>query len=186
MIRHKFDIEQFHQLAELGFFGEDDRVELIDGDILNMSPIGKAHKACVSRLTRMLVQAYAELAVIYVQNPLIVAGSEPLPDLAVLEPDPSHYATRDATAADALLVIEVADSSKYYDATTKATLYASGDIAEYWLIDLSAGAVHIYRQPHQGNYTDEQTYEDGTISARAFADITFNVNYILGKESTWH
>lgn len=188
-VRHKFDRSEFHRLADWGFF-QDARVELIAGDILDMTPVGSAHKACVSRLTHMLVQALTGRAVVYVQNPLVIGDSEPLPDVSVLRPEASHYASRDATAADALLVIEVADSSFQYDATTKASLYAGAGIAEYWLIDLNKQRVRVHRTPQKGVYQvtqDIQMTQDtsstptNTLRPQHFSDVTLNISDILGR-----
>lgn len=176
-VRHTFNRDEFHRLAETGLF-QDARVELIAGDIFDMTPVGSAHKACVSRLTRLLVLALGEWAVVYVQNPLVVGDSEPLPDVTVLRPEASHYAQRDATAADALLVIEVA-SSFQYDATTKAALYAGAGIAEYWLVDLNRQRVQVHRQPEQGVYQIVQA-ASSTLPLHHFPEVTLAVTDILG------
>jgi Uma2 family endonuclease len=135
--RRKFTLEEYHRLGEMGFLGEDERVELIDGEIIELSPIGKAHNACLSRTNRKLIQRLDDRAIIYVQNSIVILDSEPLPDIAVLKPNKTDYADRYATAEDGLLIIEVADSSLAYDQDIKAPKYAKAGIQELWIVDLN-------------------------------------------------
>jgi len=134
-------------MAAGGVFGEDDRVELIDGEVMELTPIGASHAGCVNRLNRLLVQAVGERAVVSVQNPVQVGDwSEPQPNMAVLRPRPDFYAGGHAHPADVLLLVEVADTSGQYDRGVKVPLYLAGGIPEVWVVDLPGDAVEVFRQ----------------------------------------
>ena len=144
--RRKFTLEEYHRLAETGFLTEDDRVELIDGEIIEMSPVGKAHNACISRTNRKFIQRLGDSAIVYVQNSIVILDSEPLPDISILMPNPTDYADRLATSEDILLIIEVADSSLDYDQGIKAPKYAKAGVQELWIVDLNDELIWVYRQ----------------------------------------
>src|SRR5262245_4728910 len=134
--RRRFTRAEYYRMAEVGILGEDDRVELIKGEIIEMSPIGRRHTAFVGNLTQLLAVRLAGRALVWVQNPVALADdTEPQPDLAVLRRRRVPYKDREAWAEDALLLIEVADSSLAYDRTTKLRLYGEAGIAEYWVVD---------------------------------------------------
>ncbi|MBN2702511.1 MAG: Uma2 family endonuclease [Methylothermaceae bacterium] len=146
-------------MGEAGIFSEDDRVELIEGEIFDMTPIGHQHAGLVNRLNRLLVMAAGGRAVVSVQNPLRLSEqSEPQPDLALLKPRADDYQGAAATATDVLLVVEVADTSRDYDRTVKIPLYAQHDIPEAWLIDLPGKVVEVYRDPSPDGYRDVRRY----------------------------
>src|SRR5712692_3167368 len=154
--RHRFTWDEYHKMAETGILAPTQRVELIEGEIVDMTPIGRRHVACVARLTHIFVRGVGDRAVVLVQSPLRLAEhSEPQPDLVVLHPRADFYAERDAGPRDVLLVIEVADTSEHYDRHVKVPLYAQHGIPEVWLVDLTAGSVTAYRQPGAEGY--EQT-----------------------------
>lgn len=138
-VRHLFSLEEFHRMGHSGIFGEDDRVELIEGEIVEMSPIGSAHAATVNRLNRLLTTQAGERAIVTVQNPLSIPGedaavdSEPQPDLMLLEPRNDFYAEGHPTPEDVLLLIEVADTTPDFDRTVKLPVYAGGGVAEVWV-----------------------------------------------------
>ncbi|WP_169577908.1 Uma2 family endonuclease [Salisaeta longa] len=151
-----FTVEEYHALAAAGILTEDSRVELLDGRIVAMSPIGSKHLHCVNRLNelfaRRLYHSGAPLARISVQNPVrLTPHSEPEPDLVLLRPD----APQDRTPIpdDVLLLIEVADTSADFDRTEKRPRYAAAGIPEYWLVDLAAETVEVARGPEAGRYT---------------------------------
>ena len=151
--RRPFTTDEYHGLAAAGMLNEDDRVELLGGDIVEMTPIGSRHAACVDRLN-LLLQRFADgRAIIRVQNPIrLNAYSEPQPDLSVLKLRTDFYATAHPAPADVLLVIEVSDSSAGYDLDVKLALYAQFGIPEVWLVDLQNGHVEIFTRPAAEGY----------------------------------
>ena len=154
---HRFTVADYHRMAEAGILNEDSRVELIQGQIVDMAAIGAPHLGMVNRLNRLLSAVLAGSAVISVQNPVrLDDASEPEPDVAVLKPRVDDYGTATPRAADVLLLIEVADTSLSHDRDVKAPLYAEGGIAEYWIVDLAGPAVEVHRQPRNGRYAQVQ------------------------------
>ena len=135
-------------MGETGILGPRERVELIDGEIIDMSPIGVLHAAIVARLASHFSQRLGAMAVVWCQNPLRLDDiSEPEPDLAILRPRADFYMTAHPGAADVLLVIEVADTSLAYDLGTKVPLYARHGIPEVWVIDAATRHTRVFRRP---------------------------------------
>jgi Uma2 family endonuclease len=180
--RWRFDVEQYYRLAEVGILKRGDRVELIDGDILVMCPIGNRHHGCVNDLNYLLVSAVGARAVVSVQGPLRLNDrSEPQPDVALLRPRPDSYRSAHPVPSDALLVIEVMDSSASYDRNVKLGLYARSAVPEVWLVDLNAGRVEAYRRPEGGVYAEKSEAARGQfLSPEAFPDVVIGVDAILG------
>ena len=147
--RHRLTVHDYHRMADAGIFGEDDRIELIDGDLIDMAPIGQGHAAVVARLTRALFMACADRAIVWPQNPIrLDQSTEPQPDVAVLRHRADFYADGERPGpADVLLLVEAADSSLRYDRTVKVPLYARAGIAEYWIVDLQGQVVDAYQGP---------------------------------------
>jgi Uma2 family endonuclease len=146
-------------MAEAGILGPESRVELIDGEIFDMSPIGSLHAAVVSRLARDFIVAIGDTAVVRVQDPLRIDDfNEPEPDLAIVTPREDFYAARHPGPRDTLLVVEVADTSLDHDMTTKAAVYAAAGIEEYWVLDLTSHSVAIFRDPRGGSYDTRHTH----------------------------
>ncbi len=139
----RFSREQYHRLGELGFF-DGKRVELIRGEILEMSPINWPHQLGKIKLARALSSAFAGIGWVNEQGPLAAGDSEPQPDVAVIPGHPEDYAEHPRTA---LLVAEVADTTLADDTTTKAELYATAGIADYWVLDLNGRQLHVFRDP---------------------------------------
>jgi Uma2 family endonuclease len=181
LARKLFTVTEYEQMIEAGIFGEDDRIELLDGEIVQMSPIGSRHAACVNRLNRLLTQILGQTAIVSVQNPIRLGDfSEPEPDLTVLTNRDDFYVQAHPVAEDVLLLIEVADSSLATDRTVKLPLYARAGIPEVWLVDVDAGMVDAYRTPSASGYLLRQRYLPGqTISALGELAITVAVNEIL-------
>ncbi len=180
--RYLFTRAEYHRLAEAGVLGEDDRVELIEGEILEMSPIGRRQWACVDRLSHLFVRAVGNEAIVHVQNPVpLNERSEPEPDLTLLRFRADFYASADPTPADVLLVVEVADSSVEYDRQVKAPLYARTGIPELWLLDLGRDHLVVYREPSGSGYGTTRVLRRGeTISPVAFPDLVIPVVDLLG------
>lgn len=149
-------------MADAGILGRDDRVELIDGEVVEMSPIGSRHAASVSRLVRIFTSLVGDLAVVRVQDPVRLSDlSEPQPDLALLKPRDDFYASGHPTPADVYLIVEVADSSLAFDQGVKLSLYALCGIPEVWIVDLSTSVLTSYRTPDGGNYTHTSRLKGG-------------------------
>src|SRR5215212_3778153 len=148
IVRRHFNITEYYRMAAAGVFNEDDRVELIEGEIVEMNPIGSRHAACVGRLTELLGQLAGGEAIAWVQNPVQVNDfSEPLPDVTLLKRRDDFYAQANPQSSDVLLIIEVADSSVEYDRDIKIPLYAQASIPEVWLVNLPKETIEIYTQP---------------------------------------
>ena len=146
--RHLISVDAFHRMGETGILGPQDRVELIDGEIIDMSPIGVLHAAIVDVLARHFGRRAGELVFVRCQNPLRLDDiSEPEPDIAILRPRADFYMTAHPGAADVLLVIEVADTSLAYDLGTKVPLYARHGIPEVWVIDAATRHTRVFRRP---------------------------------------
>jgi Uma2 family endonuclease len=141
--RWQWSREQYRTLVEQGHF-DGKRVELIHGEIVEMSPINWPHQLAKIKVARLLQAAFGKAAWVNEQGPLVAAGSEPQPDAAVISGRPEDYTDHPQTA---LLVVEVADTSLADDTTTKAELYATANIPEYWVLDLNGRQLHVYRAP---------------------------------------
>ena len=144
--RRRLDVDAYYRMGEAGIIGPDDRTELIDGEIIDMAPIGSGHSGTVSFLTRGLVMACGDKAIVSVQNPIrLDPFNQPQPDLAVLRSRDDFYTSALPGPADVFLVVEVADSSVAYDRTVKLPLYARFGIPEYWVVDLRARVLDVVR-----------------------------------------
>lgn len=149
----RFTVEDYHELGRAGILGEDDRVELIEGEIIDMTPIGSRHAAHVKRLVALFGERLGGTALLSVQDPLHLSdGTEPQPDLMLLRPRTDFYADAHPTPADVLLLIEVADTSAAFDRTEKARLYAAQAIPEYWLVDTNLGEVRVHTDASGAGY----------------------------------
>jgi Uma2 family endonuclease len=145
----RFTITEYHRLADLDFFTEDDRVELIKGEIIKMAAKGKAHSVCNTRLYRELFKLLEEKATIRGQEPIIINDSEPELDLTIVKNTPDDYFLNHPTPSDIFLIIEVADSSLKYDQEIKLSLYAEADISDYWIFNLVNYYLECYSDPYQ-------------------------------------
>lgn len=170
-------------MGEVGILKPTDRVELIRGEIVEMSPAGRRHRAFVDNLNSVWAPRLAGRAIVSVQNPVVLSeDTEPQPDLQILRRRPATpYKEREAFAEDILLLIEVAETSLRYDRSTKLRLYAEAGIAEYWIVDCAAEAVEIHRSPHVEGYRDVLRVTDAgaTISSQAFPDVTLTLAEIF-------
>ncbi|MBD2187954.1 Uma2 family endonuclease [Pseudanabaena mucicola] len=176
LLTHKFTTQQYHLMHEAGVFDQGDRFELINGEITEMSPIGRKHAACVIRVTKLLQKKLGDLVLISVQNSIFLNDvSEPQPDFSVLKPRDDYYAEGLPTPNDILLIIEVADSTIAYDREVKMPLYAAAGIPEMWLFDLNEQVIFGYSQPAARGYKQMQRYEqDDQFFMLAFPDISFS------------
>jgi Uma2 family endonuclease len=180
--RWTFTVDEVYQMLAAGILTEDDRVELINGELIKMSPIGDLHAACVIRLTMLFTRLVGVAALVSVQNPVRLNDySEPQPDVALLKPRKDYYAQAKPTPADVLLIVEVADSSIDYDRRVKVPLYARALIPFVWLVDLNADAIEVYSQPANGAYQVLQTARRGDhLTLESLPDLTIMADDILG------
>ena len=145
----RFTITEYHRLADLDLFTEDDRVELIKGEIIKMAAKGKAHSVCNTRLYRELFKLLEEKATIRGQEPIIINDSEPEPDLTIVKNTPDDYFLNHPIPSDIFLIIEVADSSLKYDQEVKLFLYSEAGISDYWIFNLMDYYLECYSDPYQ-------------------------------------
>jgi Uma2 family endonuclease len=177
-LKKLFTVSEYHSMAETGILSEDDRFELIEGEIYRMAPIGSRHAGCVNRLIHLFKGADGILAA---QNPVVLNDfSEPQPDVALLRWRDDFYAGSHPNPDDILLLIEVADSSVGFDRRVKIPIYARRGIRELWLVDLTKNTVDIHRQPSPTAFRDIRKLRKGDrISPLAFPDLELNVSDIL-------
>jgi Uma2 family endonuclease len=164
--RHRWTVAEIHRFIERGAFRPEDRLELIEGELIDMAPIGPEHAECVDELNeRFTVQAQRRFRV-RVQNPITLSdASEPQPDIALVRRQPALQGQH-PSPEDVLLLIEVSDTTGDYDHNVKLPLYARSGISEVWLIDLRQRAIEVYRNPKDDQYTDTVIYSQGEVSAQ--------------------
>ena len=154
-VRHLLTVHDFRKMGEAGIFGEDDRIELIEGELIDMAPIGSLHAGTVIRLNGLLTEALAGRAILSPQNPVSLADqSETQPDIAVLRNRTDFYRNSHPVPDDVFLLIEVADATLSYDRDIKIPLYARHGISEVWLVDLNARSLEVHRVPTQQGYRE--------------------------------
>jgi Uma2 family endonuclease len=182
IVRRHFNVTEYYRMAAAGVFSEDDRVELIEGEIVEMNPIGSRHAACVGRLTKLLERLAGERSIVWVQNPVQVNdSSEPLPDVTLLKPRDDFYAQANPQSSDVLLIIEVADSSVEYDRDIKLPLYAQAGIPEVWLINLPKETIEIYTQPHNDTYQEIRVLKRGEpLVSKSVPNLVIDADNVLG------
>ena len=180
--RRRFTVAEYDRLAEAGILTEDDRVELIDGEIIGMSPIGRWHASTVVRLTAIFVRVAGDSAHVSVQNPLHLSeDSEPQPDLMLLRPKPDFYASGHPKPEDVLLLVEIADSSAEYDREVKLPRYARAGIPEVWLFGFENDAIAVYLDPASEGYRTVTFRRRGEwLSPLAFSGRELAVAELLG------
>ena len=178
--RYKLSIEDYHKLGAAGILDEDSRVELIEGDLIEMAPIGVPHMRCVNRLARMLFAAVGDAAIVSTQNPVTLPPrSEPQPDFALLKPS-WEYAGRVPHPEDVLLIVEVADTTLAYDRRTKLPLYARSGIVEVWIVDVNAETIESFRSPGESGYAERTLYRrDGIVSPAQLPAVSIRVDDIF-------
>jgi Uma2 family endonuclease len=180
--RRHLTVAEYHRMGEVGILTEDDRVELIEGELVTMSPIGSDHSGTSNALTRLLVQSVAERGVVAVGNPVRLDDlSEPQPDFAVLKPRSDYYRRSIPRPDEVLLIIEVAHSSLSYDRVIKRSLYALHKIPEYWIVDLVAGEVEVCRKPTGDHYESvSRVGRDGILEPELLPGVAIRVAELLG------
>jgi Uma2 family endonuclease len=176
--RRLFTVDEYHRMAEAGIFHPDERVELIEGEIVEMSPIGPRHAGCVINATRLFITRLGDRIALSPQNPVVIRPrSEPQPDLLLLRPRPISYSREHPTPEDVALAVEVADTTVRFDRLVKARLYARAGIAEFWLLLPNDGTVEIHRAPGPDGYARVTRHgPDQMVSPLAFPDVAFAVS----------
>jgi Uma2 family endonuclease len=180
--KRRFSVHEYHRMAEVGILSEDDRVELIEGEIVKMSPIGSRHAACVGRLNRLLQRLVGLDAIVRVQDPILLNGySEPEPDVALVKPREDFYSREHPGPGDVLLLIEVADTSVERDLAAKLPLYAQAGIPEAWLVNLPAESIEVHSRPDSGEYRETvRTRRGETVTSRTIPGLEVAADDILG------
>ena len=181
LTRRRFTVDEYYRMAEVGIFSEDDRVELIDGAVVDMVPIGAPHAGVIIRLNHLLSRLVGDRAMISPQNPVRLSDySEPLPDVMLLRPRPDFYTSAHPGPGDVLLLVEVADSSAEYDRSVKVPLYARHGVPEVWLVDLQRQLVEIYRDPAPAGHREIRVVRRGDrLTTLAMPDVPLLVDDIL-------
>jgi Uma2 family endonuclease len=180
-----FTVQDYYRMAQAGILRPEDRVELIDGEIIEMSPIGYRHGVSVSRITTLFIRAFVDRITLQPQNPLRLSKwTEPQPDIVLFKPRPDFYAKkRPVPAADVLLTVEVSDTSLSKDQKIKLPKYAEAGISEYWIADLRHNILYVYRSPKGPTYEVTLTFSPGdSVSVLAFPDINFRVDELLSTD----
>ncbi len=179
--KHLTDITEWQKLGEANIFPPGSRLELIEGEILEMAPIGSNHAGHIKRLNNLLSTLTFGKAILSIKDPLRLSDlSEPEPDFMLLKPNDDFYSSRHPNADDVLLLIEVADSSLCFDQNEKLRLYARHNIPEYWLMNLKDCCLEVYRQPHDDCFGEKTTLRVGdSITLSHLNGITINISDIL-------
>lgn len=165
---HRLTVDDYYRMAEVGLLAPDARVELIEGEIIDMPPIGAPHGAIVDTLNAWIVPAAIGLAHVRIQGAIRLGRrSEPQPDVTVLKRREDKYARSQPTATDVLLAIEVSDTTLRYDLERKGPLYARHGIPEYWVVDVAARRVHVFRAPRGGTFAEASVVESGVLQVPA-------------------
>ncbi len=176
----RFTVDDYYKMAEAGILTDDERVELLNGEIVEMSPIGSRHASSVNMLNYLLITLLGTRAWVSIQNPLRLNGqAEPEPDVLLVRWRDDLYESEHPTPQDVLLLIEVADSTLASDRNEKLPMYAQAEIPECWIVNLSDGVVEIYTDPAGEEYLTRQVFEAGaSVSPSAFPDVSIPVDRI--------
>jgi Uma2 family endonuclease len=180
--KRQFTVAEYRLITDAGVFAPDDRVELLEGEVIEMPPVGSRHAACVDRLNRLFSRMTGDDVVVRIQNPLVLNDrSEPLPDVQLLSGTPERYVDEHPRPADVLLLVEVSDTSLQYDRATKLPAYAVAGIREVWLVDLASRQVEVYRDPLPVGYQSRAVAGgDDPLTPHALSSISISARQITG------
>ena len=183
VIRRRFTADDYQRMGQAGILRRDDHVELIDGEIIAMTPIGPRHCASVDRANRAFVMKAGDSAIVRVQGSVrLDLYSEPEPDLVLLRPRVDFYASAHPGPADILLIVEVAESSIEYDREVKAHVYARSGVYEYWLADLNENVVLRYSSPDNGAYQNVRRYTRGqSLAPHLLPECIISITDLFGE-----
>lgn len=179
--RHRLDVDDYYKMAETGILKRGQRVELIDGEIIDMNPIGSPRAAIAKRLNRAAAPAATDgMVLVSVQDPLrLDAYNEPEPDLMLLRPRDDDYRASHPSAADVLLLVEISDSSLAYDRGAKLALYARYGVPEVWIVDIFGVAVEVYRNPADDAYSLRERRTSGALSPTLVPGVAIDIAALL-------
>lgn len=181
---HRFTVEEFLRMGETSILHPELRVELLDGRVYQMAPIGSPHAACVKRLNRLFSHALGTRVIVAVQNPVQIARYDlPVPDLALLRPQDDFYEAAHPGPEDVLLLVEVADTTLLHDRKFKMPVYGRAGVVESWLVDVNKQRIEVFRTPSaELGYEDATvTTIDGFLSPLRFPDLTISADEILAS-----
>jgi len=181
--RVRFTVDDYHRMAEVGILNPGQRVELLDGEIVEMTPIGAKHAYCVAELCGLLRDQLGDAYLVFPQNPIqINEHTEPEPDLAIINRSSIRSRDQLPSARDVRLLIEVAESSLEKDTQIKLPLYAKAGVVEVWIADLTSRTLHVYRRPADGKYAEHQTITgDQSITPVNFPDLAVAIPQVFGS-----
>jgi Uma2 family endonuclease len=179
--RHRITVHDYHRMAEVGLFAPDARVELIEGEIIDMAPIGNDHQSIVDQLNRALVLVVGDRAIVRTQGSIRLSQwSEPEPDVVLLKPRADFYRGEFALGTDTLLVIEVSDTTLRYDRDRKVPLYALHGVPEAWVVDVNDNALLVYGDLRDGTYERHVLLErPATVPVTQLPGITLDVRALF-------
>lgn len=181
--RHRLTVADFLRMGKAGILGENAPVELIEGDLIDMLPIGSRHAAVVGRLTHLLVQAAGDRAIVWVQNPISInEHTMPQPDVALLKPRADSYSSAHPRPGDVLLIIEVAETTLEYDIKVKLPLYARAGVPEVWIIDLASSQITCYRNPSKSTYTSTEPVSLAEVGLTALPGVSVDLSSLPMSE----
>jgi Uma2 family endonuclease len=180
--RRSFTVAEYERMGRAGIFSPEARVELVCGEIIEMSPVGERHAACVDFLTQLITLRLRRGAIVRVQNPIQLNDySEPQPDIAVLKRRDDFYRHAHPRPEDVLVVIEVSDSTLEYDRKVKIPLYAAAGIPEAWLVNLPEERIEIYSDPAGGEYQTVRSYaRRRRLQSHTLASLRLSVSKVFG------
>jgi len=180
--RKRFTVDDYYRMGEAGILTQDDRVELIEGEIVEMSPIGDRHAMTVNRLNMIFAKVLSDRAVVSVQNPVwLDRYNHPQPDVMLIRPREGFYGSGHPHPEDVVLLIEVAETTLRFDRSVKLPIYARCGVPEVWIADLNTDTVHIFRKPQRNAYSfTESRGRNESVSPESFPDLSLQVTNLLG------
>lgn len=180
--RKRFTVDDYYRMADVGILTPADRVELIEGEIVEMSPIGDRHAMSVNRANMIFARGLGDRVVVSVQNAAHMDRyNEPQPDVVLIRPREGFYGSGHPNPEDVVLLIEVSETTLRFDRTVKLPVYARNGIQEVWIVDLKNDAIHVCREPKGQTYTSIAIRKrEDSVSPQEFPDFTIKVNDLLG------
>ena len=177
-----FTVDEYCRMAEAGIFGPESRLELIEGEIIEMSPVGIRHISCVNRATELFASRLAGKMMLSVQNPVILSRyTMPQPDIVLARPREDFYSSKYIAPKDTFLAVEISDSTLRYDRNRKMPLYAKAGVPELWIENLQSDVILVYRDPGPTTYSTSLTLQRGeSLTLAAFPEIAFRTDELLG------
>lgn len=181
--RHRLSVQDYHLMGDTGILSPDTKVELINGEIIDMTPIGSRHAGTLNRLIKIITEATGETAILSVQNPIILGDySEPEPDIALLRPREDFYTAAHPRAEEILLIIEISESSARYDREIKLPIYARHGIPEVWLVDIEHQKILFFGAPREGRYKNISSSKQlNQVSPAELPDVSLDLTVLLDK-----